>query len=492
MEEESGYDPVHFIILQMNDVYEIAPLEKGKVGGMARVAALRNELLEETPNVLCVLAGDFVNPSLLGTLKFEGKSIKGRQMVDVMNAMGVDLVAFGNHEFDIKENELQDRLNQSEFEWLGTNIMRQKKDRIEPFYREIDGYRHYLPETYIWDLTNYFSAQSLKVGFYSAVIDDNKAPYVYYEDPYQEATKAYLELLPQADVLIGLTHLSIDQDLKVAALLPKTSLIMGGHEHENNIDTVGNVVITKADANVRTVWVHRFTWYPDTRFVELNSELVYITDEMEGDPYVAEVVEKWSQIQHNQISAVVDNPNEIIYTAVEPLDGLEKSVRNHQTNLGNIIAAAMAFAAKIPVDCAIFNGGGIRLDDRLYGDITVTDIFRALPFGGSIYEIQLKGAVLKRALRTGLDNKGSGGYLQWYNIQYDEKTKIWKIAGKPLDEAKLYRLATNDYIFEGLETGLDFFNKDNFVWWDTAKEGDQADMRSDLRKAVVAYLKKGN
>jgi len=67
----STVDPVEFIVLQMNDVYEIAPLEGGKAGGLARVATVRQELLRENPNVISVLAGDFLSPSFLGTMKIE-------------------------------------------------------------------------------------------------------------------------------------------------------------------------------------------------------------------------------------------------------------------------------------------------------------------------------------------------------------------------------------------------------------------------------------
>ncbi len=481
--------PVSFTILQMNDVYEIAPLDEGRVGGMARVATLRKQLMDENFNLFTVMAGDFLSPSLLGTLKFEGKSIKGRQMVDVMNELGVNLVAFGNHEFDVKEHELQDRLNESYFDWLGTNIMHQRGNRIEPFYKESYGYKYYLPETYIWEITDYMSGKTLKVGFYSAVLNDNQVPYVYYEDPYQEATKAYLELNASCDVVIGLTHLELNQDLKLAALLPKTKLIMGGHEHENHIDTVGNVIIAKADANAKSVWVHRFTWYPDTKMTELYSELVPITDEIPEDQLVGEVVEKWQEIQREQISKLFENPGEVIFTATEPLDGREASVRNFQTNLGGIIAAGMAYAAKKPVDCAFFNGGSIRLDDQLKGAVTPVDVFRTLPFGGGIVEIDLKGSVLKKALNAGLENKGIGGYLQWHNIEYNEATKAWKIGGQPLNEGKTYHIATNDYTSQGKETRLDFFNPKNFINTDMARPGDVDDLRSDVRKAVVAYLK---
>ena len=79
---------IDITILQINDVYEIAPLEGGKIGGMARVATLRKKLLSENKNTYTVHAGDFLNPSLIGTLKYEGERIAGKQMVELMNATG--------------------------------------------------------------------------------------------------------------------------------------------------------------------------------------------------------------------------------------------------------------------------------------------------------------------------------------------------------------------------------------------------------------------
>jgi len=480
---------VHFTILQLNDVYEIAPLEKGRVGGMARVAALRQQLLAENENLLTVLAGDFLSPSLIGTLKYEGERIKGRQMVEAMNAMGVDIVAFGNHEFDVKENELQSRINESNFEWLGTNVLHKTSKKIEPFYKESYGYKYFLPETYVWEVVDNHTFETVKVGFFSACINDNNPGYTYFEDPFGEATKAYLELQNESDVIVGLTHLERPMDLKLASMLPKTALIMGGHEHDHSIDTIGNVVITKADANVKTVYVHRFTYNTETGELSLNSELVPIGEELPSEPNVDAVVSKWMRIQREKISQVVSNPDEVIYNATTPLDGREKSIRNMQTNLGEIIAESSAMAARKPVDCAFFNGGSVRLDDQLSGEITAVDIFRTLPFGGGLYEIDVKGSVLKRALDAGVENKGVGGYLQWYNIAWSGADRLWKIGGKTLNQGKIYRIVTSDYVANGKESRLEFFNPKNFVKWETAKDDDADDLRNDVRKAVVMFLK---
>lgn len=482
-------DEISFIILQLNDVYEIAPLEKGKVGGLARVATVRKQLLKENPNVLTVHAGDFLNPSLIGTMKYEGERIKGKQMVEVMNEMGVDVVAFGNHEFDLKENELQSRMNESDFEWIGTNVMHKNGGEINPFHKMKNGVKQMSPEYFIWEAKNPKSGKVMKVGFYSACINSTVKPYVYYENPYDEARKAFYNLEKETDLVLGLTHLSLEEDLKMASILPATGLIMGGHEHENSIDTVSRVVVAKADANAKTVYVHRLTYNTITKETVVKSELYPITDKIIDDPQVTATVAKWQVIQNEKIKEVVPNPDEVIYVANEPLDGREKSVRNHPTNLTNMITAGMSAASKQPADCAVLNGGSIRLDDQLTGDITAVDIFRAMPFGGDIWEIDIKGAILKRALNAGIENAGIGGYLQWHNIEYKKDDRSWTINGQPLDEEKEYHIIASSYLASGNEQRLEFFNPENFIKVDKPAEDDNDDLRSDIRKSTIEYMK---
>ena len=110
-------------LIQLNDVYEIAPVNQGKEGGFARLAYLIDSIKLENPNTLVLHAGDFLSPSVIGNLKDDkGSKIKGRQMIEVMNASGIDYVTFGNHEFDIKEKELLARIEESTFKWISSNV----------------------------------------------------------------------------------------------------------------------------------------------------------------------------------------------------------------------------------------------------------------------------------------------------------------------------------------------------------------------------------
>src|SRR5689334_12437530 len=84
--------------LQINDVYEIAPLSGGREGGIARVATLKTKYKQKNANTYLVIAGDFLSPSVYNSLQYQGKAIRGRQMVEALNAAGLDIAMFGNHE----------------------------------------------------------------------------------------------------------------------------------------------------------------------------------------------------------------------------------------------------------------------------------------------------------------------------------------------------------------------------------------------------------
>ena len=98
-----------------------------------------------------------------------------------------------------------------------------------------------------------------------------------------------------------------------------------------------------------------------------------------------------------KIKEIVSNPTAIIYTAKTPLDGRDTPIRSVQTNLGKIITQSMSFAFDDRVDCALVNGGSIRIDDALEGAITAVDIFRVLPYGGPILKVNIK---VTKAART--------------------------------------------------------------------------------------------
>jgi 2',3'-cyclic-nucleotide 2'-phosphodiesterase (5'-nucleotidase family) len=248
--------------------------------------------------------------------------------------------------------------------------------------------------------------------------------------------------------------------------------------------------MAKADANAKTAYIHRITFNKVTRKVDVKSELKKIDNMIADEPITAAVVKKWEDIQDGAFKDLGLNKDEVIADLKEPLDGHETVVRNMQGNMGSMINNALLASSPNKFDCAFFNGGSIRIDDNVSGKLTQLDVLRILPFGGKLVEINLRGRLLERVLQTGLENKGSGGYLQYEKISFDEVKKEWKIDGKLLDTNQEYKVITSDFLFSGKERNLGFFTKQNPDVISIVDTFPESDVRNDIRKAVIAYFKK--
>ena len=479
---------VTFKFIQLNDVYEIAPLSGGKYGGMARVAHVVDSIKKVEPNTYLFMAGDFLNPSLLGTMKVNGERVMGKQMVEVMNAMDFELVTFGNHEFDLKEDELQNRLDESNFYWTSANVFQNNDDGPRSFFFRRDNDTIYVPETYTIPVIKNDSTK-IDVGIFSVTLDSNPKDYVYYADLFLEAKSAYTTLkMQRADVIIGLTHLEINQDIELSNKFPDIELIMGGHEHNNMLVPTDNGIIAKADANAKTVYVHSFEYDTKTGNLKIDSHLMPIDDRLASKPEVDAIVQKWNVILEKKIKEVIENPYEVIYTADPPLDGTDSANRGVQTNLGGIITKAMAAAYNNEVDLTLVNGGSFRVDDMLAGDLTSMDVFRILPFGGEVLKVEMKGSLLKEVLDYGKSARGSGAYLQRDSVGQDAQG-AWLVNGKLIDSEKTYVVAISDFLLKGYDIPFLTPENEGVVNIYTPNQSEKA---FDVRKAVILFLKSEN
>ena len=200
---------IEVVFVQMNDVYEIAPLANGKEGGMARVATLKKEYIKNNPNTLLVIAGDFLSPSVYNSLQYEGNRIRGKQMIEAMNAAGMDIAIFGNHEFDITESELQSRINESSFLWISSNSFHKLKDSVGAFEKTTAGKIYPFPKIFILPVHDQ-DGTTAKIGFIGLTLPFNKADYVSYTDPLTTAKELYNQIKDSVDAVVAITHQSIE------------------------------------------------------------------------------------------------------------------------------------------------------------------------------------------------------------------------------------------------------------------------------------------
>ena len=477
------------VFVQINDVYEIAPVAGGKEGGMARVATVKKEYLQKNPNTFLVMAGDFLSPSVYNSIEYLGKKIRGKQMVEVMTVAGTNLVTFGNHEFDITESELQDRINESQFDWVSSNTFHNKNGKIIPFEKKQGTSVTLIPDKYIMHLKD-ADGTIANIGVIGLTLPFNKADYVSYMDVLQTAKTIYNQLKDSCDAVIALTHQAMEDDIKLAQEIPGLAAIIGGHEHDMRYQKVGNVYITKAHANARSVYIIKLNINKKKKETNVSTTLKYINESVAIDSVTNEYVGKWTKIANDNYASLGFDAKKIVMSSGEILDGRESEVRTKFTNLSKLIAEAIADACP-QADVALMNSGSIRVDDFLPPPITQYDIIRSLPFGGGIVEAEIKGKLLIKTLDVGRKNIGIGGFLIYHPVQYDAANNTWTLNGKPIEPTKTYRVALTDFLFSGKEANLDFLNKNNP---DVVKvyetENSPKNSKSDIRLAVIRYMEK--
>ena len=425
-----GARVVDFIVLQLNDVYDAMAVEGGRRGGLARVATLRRQLAEENPNLLAVLVGDFLAPSAISAVTGDC----GLHMIEALNAMGLTHVTMGNHEFDLPEAELRQRIAESEFKWVVSNV---KDGRGAPFDR--------VDERDVVTFENR-RGDAVRVALLGFCIDLVKKPWLRYQGPIESARQQLAALGDGADVVVAMTHLSMAEDRELGTEVPRLDVLLGGHEHEAARAFVGadTTPIFKADSNARSAFVHRFRFDAETRTTLLFSEIVQIDASLAEEPKTAEVVRRWRDITFASLRAQGTEPLQIVGRTAVPLNGREGDLRRQPTNLGQMIAEA--FLAEVPgADGVILPAGQIRIDGVIPpGEILAFDIVRIFPLGGKLSALRMPGNILRALLDGGAASVGQGGFLIRANIDAAGEGG-WMIAGAPLIDDRSYTIVGAEF-----------------------------------------------
>lgn len=434
--------------LHFNDVYEITPMAGGRSGGLARVATIRDSLRRINPALITDLAGDFLSPSAMGLAVIDGHRLAGRQMVATLNAVGVNVAIFGNHEFDVRPEELVARLAEMRFRLVATNV----SDSTGALFPGT--VRHLI-------LRVPTRGRAVRLGIIGLTIGENQPGWSRIDEPVAAARQEIARIRDSVDVIVALTHLSLATDKELVETLPDIALVLGGHEHENWLIRRGSTFtpIIKADANVRTVAVVNLT-VPNRRGrPQVTSRLLVVDSTIRLSPRVTREVTRWVARADSAWAAQGLDPRNVVASLPSPLDGRESIVRTEPAPLGELIASALR--AEVPgADVGIVNSGSIRFDDVLAaGPITVYDLIRVLPFGGKVSGTTMTGELLQKVLDQGVANRGSGGFLQVSGIE--RRDDRWMINGAPLDPERHYVVGTTDFLLTGRETGLSWLAPGN-------------------------------
>ena len=184
-------------------------------------------------NVALLDAGDvyFAAPAI-------SQLLKGESAIDVYNMMGYDVAVFGNHEFDKGQAELAERVAQSDFPWLGANVVLEGTE---------------------WDLPTWAKpyeilelgggASTAKVGVLGLAGEETPEVTLIgttagleFKDLTETVLHYYDEVLAQADALVVLVHMGSNDSgpydgletvaQKLIDAGKPVDLMIGGHQHQ--------------------------------------------------------------------------------------------------------------------------------------------------------------------------------------------------------------------------------------------------------------------
>lgn len=430
---QQGECPVRVTLLQVNDVYQFAPVDGGARGGLARVLTLRKQIMRESPHTLYLLAGDTISPSV------ESNTYQGGQMIDAWNVSGLDYATFGNHEFDFGPDILLERMRDSHFKWLAANVVDKKTQKLfgetsEFVIREFEGVR---------------------IGLFGIVLQETlqtsrPGPDVDILDPCQTAARVVPKIRAAgAQVIVALTHQTLADDKRFARC-SGVDLIIGGHEHTLLESMSGHAPIFKMTADARELGRIDLNISKKTGQLEsIDWQVIPVTDKVPDDPAFVPLDQKYGALLKS-LSVPVGR------TDVE-LDVRSADVRMKETNTADFIADT--FRGALAADVAVVNGGSIRADTIIPpGILTKRDVLSILPFNNRVVKLQVSGALLRAALENGVSTAAEevqpGRFPQVSGIRYTFDTSrkpgarliSVTVNGKPLDDRQIYALATTTYL----------------------------------------------
>lgn len=423
---------VKVTLLQVNDVYQFAPVNNGKSGGLGRVLTLKKSIQQENPNTLFLMAGDTISPSV------ESISTKGTQMIEAWNAVGLDYATFGNHEFDFGPDVLLERIKESKFGWIAANVIDTRTGR--PFG---DAKRFVVREF-----------GGVKVGLFGLVLPETKTTSrpgenVEFRNPCATAKEVVSELHGQGvKVVVALTHLSMREDKEVARCAG-VNLIVGGHEHTLLESHAGSAPIFKMTADARELGRIDLNILPTGELDSIDWKVIPVDSTTKEAPEIAAVYRKYANLL-----AQLAKP--IGRTSVA-LDARSKENRTRETNVGNFITDAIRKA--MAADVGLMNGGSVRADSIIGpGRLTQRDLLSILPFKNKLVKIEVTGATLRAALEHGVSRTAEGaepgGFPQVSGVKFSfdatrtpgARLVAVTVNGLPLDDAKKYTLTTTTFI----------------------------------------------
>ena len=501
-------DEFQITIMHTNDTHSHHEAQgRSGDGGAARQAAVVNDIRAEAENSLLLDAGD----RFTGTLFH--KYYAGEDNIEVMNALGYDAMALGNHEFDNGLEVLERFVSGVNFPVLSANT---DFGTLETLASAVPG-------------STVLEVGGEKVGVIGLVtaetpeitINFSNKDEITWSANYATAVNRETAKLKADGInkIILVTHIGLGLDKEVAANTTDIDVIVGGHSHtvissifKEGGDTEYPLQVENADGDpvyiVQAGDRDRYLGRLDLEFdgeglvTDVGGDLILLGKHITPDPAVQAMVEKLAKPVDELRNTVVALEDGTAVVSNQLMSN--KSCREGECLIGDLLTDAMR--DETGSDFAITNGGGIRADiDE--GEVTVGEVLTVLPFGNTIATLKLSGAQIAASLEHGVGRVGgkggTGRFPQVSGLRYEfdsalepgSRLKRVEVADgnggyAPIDEGKMYTVATNNFMRTGGD-GYEIFEKDAKEYYDYGRPLEEALMDYMIKKHPVDVVKDG-
>ncbi|WP_224815479.1 bifunctional UDP-sugar hydrolase/5'-nucleotidase [Hasllibacter sp. MH4015] len=456
-------------------------------GGVARIATaidtLRGEL--EGENVLVLDAGDQFQGSAMFT------TYQGEAAAEFMNAIGFDVMASGNHEWNLGPSGFARFIEMVDFPVIAGNLDVSQ----EPEINEL------LQDHVVLDVNG------VQVGVISALATDtaetsSPGDNVIFTDEI-EALQADVDALTEAGVgiIIALTHVGLNDDIRIAEAVTGIDVIVGGHSHtllsasDPDRDSAYPTWISNPDGTmvpiVQAYAYSKYLGHLEVTFDDAGEVVFAQGDTMLLDASVEPDAEIAARVA--ELAAPIEEAMSVIVgETADFIEGDRSVCRVEECPMGNLVADAMLDrVADQGVTIAIQNGGGLRasIDG---GEVTMGEVLTVLPFQNTVATFQLTGAGIISALENGVSEveEVAGRFPQVAGMRYS-----WNPAAEPgsrivsvevaegdgfvaIDPDAVYSVVSNNYMRGGGD-GYDVFE---------TEATNAYDFGPGLEEVVATYL----
>jgi len=425
--------------------------ETGPYGGIAEIGYILRREREKAGRVLHLDSGDCFQGAIIFN-EFHGEA-----EMRSLSALGLDAAVIANHEFDAGAANLAHQYGAwGEFDLLAANYRFEDSDlpwsteladqALPSVLYELDGLR-----VGVIGLANVSSLNS--------IYDESNSMGVTVMEPEQVVPEEAAKLRDQgADIIVVLSHMGLDDDLEHGEAMADIDVIIGGHHH---VAIDPPLVVTNHHTGRRVPVVHsgafaKFVGRTDLiiqsgQVVSHDYSLFPIDASVDRDPVIVDLIEEYSEALEQDY-----NTGLVLGYASEKLT--RYGTTGGDSMLGNLASEAMRFTPGVETEIALTNTLGIRSDISI-GDITLDDLYNAMPFDNTITTMFLSGFEVQELLdyvSSRSTERGCNSQAQVAGIRFDmvcdpedpHAENIF-INGRALDEFGTYELATNNYIAHG-------------------------------------------